>query len=915
VDIHAQLSAEFAELSGLLMSVIREIAGPDDAAAMERCHGLAVGYRQGDLAALATLERTLAEMANTQLRVTLRGLAILLDLANVAEDRQRVRVLRQRERASSPEPRSESIRDAISRLRSEGLSADQLQLFLDRLNIELVFTAHPTEAKRRSIRFKLRAIRELLNRRNNDQLLPREVAELTLQLTAELTKLWQTDFIRPWRPTVQQEVHRGLSIKAVLWDLLPEVLGDLRQALAEFYPDCQFRVRPFLHFASWIGGDRDGHPHVTMQVTRQTLSWLRRAAIEYHREVGCRVYGSLSLSSRQAPVSDELLSALREAVDRWADLRAGVESIPPGELYRRWLVVVDWRLQQTARVEIGTEIPDGAYASASELEEDIQQLARSLSGAHNAVLVDGEIQRWIDQIRTFGFHLARLDVRQDARQYDRVMVELAAAAGLCEDYSSLDESGRQRLLLDLWRRPPAWETWQLSDDARETLDLFALLRRSMRSFGPEALGGHVISMTKRPSDVLLVLALWRWSATVDGGCSRDPSLRLPIVPLFETIDDLQRSAETLSDLLAVAKYREYVSSQGDQQTVMIGYSDSTKDGGYLSACWELQRAQVALSEVAARTGVQLTFFHGRGGSLGRGGGPTARSILSLPCGTFSGHLRLTEQGEVLADRYDDPRIARRHLEQVAWSSLLRVAQESTETEEFAPVMARLAEYSLEAYRKLVRHPGFVEYFRRATPINEIEQLPIGSRPSRRRGGDSLSDLRAIPWVFSWTQARCLVPAWYGLGAAVQRYLAEAPENRDVLQRMYQDWPFFQAAVDNAALALAKTDLGIAARYAQLVGDDHELRQVGRLIEDEFARSRDAVLMATGNNHLLDDIPWLKESLIMRNPIIDPLNLIQIELLRKLRAADDSDDPAVLEEWAHLARLTIQGVAAGMRTTG
>jgi phosphoenolpyruvate carboxylase len=642
---------------------------------------------------------------------------------------------------------------------------------------------------------------------------------------------------------------------------------------------------------------------------------LRQAAIDGYREVGCQLYGSLSLSSRQAPVSEALREALNQAVSQWPDLASAVESIPPGETYRRWLYIVDWRLQQTGRIDLTSSPPPGSYRTAAEFEADIQLLADSLSGAHNEVLVDGEIQQWIDQIRVFGFHMARLDIRQDSRQYERAMAELVAQAGICSDYAALDEAGRQQLLLDIMRRPPLWETWRLSDEAHETLDLFTLLRRTMRVYGPEALGGHVISMTRQPSDALLVLALWHWSRSVDGGSPRDPELYLPIVPLFETIDDLQHSAEILAGLIEIPEYRQHLSAQGNRQMVMIGYSDSTKDGGYLSACWELYRAQVALDLVARRHGIQLTFFHGRGGALGRGGGPTARSIMSLPTGTFHGRLRLTEQGEVLADRYDDPQIARRHLEQVAWSSLLATARPAANASDFFPVMDQLAERSLAAYRRLVQQPKFVDYFRRATPIDEIENLPIGSRPSRRRGGASLGDLRAIPWVFSWTQSRCLVPAWYGLGAAVDELLRDAPEQRERLVRMYREWPFFRATIDNAALALAKTDLGIAQRYARLAGDDPALEQIGQLVAEEYTLARNAVLSIMGNEHLLDDIPWLKSSIATRNPFIDPLNLIQIELLGRLRSADDAADSAVVEEWGHLARLAIQGIAAGMRTTG
>ncbi len=377
----------------------------------------------------------------------------------------------------------------------------------------------------------------------------------------------------------------------------------------------------------------------------------------------------------------------------------------------------------------------------------------------------------------------------------------------------------------------------------------------------------------------------------------------------------QRVAPILRDLFRIPVYRARLARQGHRQVVMLGYSDSTKDGGYLSACWSLYRCQQELQEVAASEGVRLNFFHGRGGSLGRGGGPAARSILSLPPRTFHGAMRLTEQGEVLADRYDDPRIAHRHLEQVLWSSLLAIGLPPTEVpDEWNRTMQELSERSFASYRELVEQPGFVEFFRLATPVSEVEQLPIGSRPARRRGGGGLTDLRAIPWVFAWTQARCLVPAWYGLGSAVAALL-EDPLGPERLQTMYAQWPFFRATIDNAELALAKSDLGIAERYAQLADDSEALTRIGAMISSEFTRSRDAVLSLIQRSELLDGTPWLKESIRVRNRYIDPLNLVQIELLRRLRGAGDDADPKRLEDLRHLASLTIKGLAAGMRTTG
>ncbi len=798
---------------------------------------------------------------------------------------------------------------------AEGFTADDLQGLLDRVNVELVLTAHPTEAKRRSIRSKLRRLRELLQRVDERDLLPREAADLDAQIQAELTKLWQTDFIRPWPPTVIQEVQRGLSVMPVLWKVVPDVVRDLRQALAEFFPGYPFRVSPLLRFASWIGGDRDGHPGVTAEVTEQTLIWLRKAAVGQQRETVCDLFGSLSLSARQAPVSQELNEAVAKAVSTWPDLPSQLAGIPPSEMYRRWLAVIDWRLHVSGQVLASAPPPRGAYGSSAELAADVQIIQRSLSGAHNDLLVHGEIQRWLDQVQVFGLHLARLDVRQDARYYEAVMAELLAAAGVTADFAALTESQRQRVLLETLSRPLNWDSSALSGAARETLALMTLLRRSMRSCGPEPLGGHVISMTRTPSDVLTVLWLWEWSRTVDGGHPRDAVLHLPIVPLFETIDYLRDAAATMAALLDLAVYRAYLQAQGHRQTVMIGYSDSTKDGGYLAACWALYHAQAQIHEAARQRGVAVTFFHGRGGSLGRGGGPTARAILSLPAATFDGTLRLTEQGEVLAERYDDAQVAHRHLEQVSWSVLLAgVRKPAAKAETWRATMQWLAERSFLAYRRLTQQPDFVDFFRLATPIGEIEQLPIGSRPARRKAGGSLSDLRAIPWVFSWTQIRCLVPAWYGLGSAVAEFVSESPERRQELPEMYRSWPFFRATVDNAVLALAKTDLTIAKAYFRLAGDSNLEEKFATLIVGEYRRCCDAVREMTGQSHLLGDVAWLRDSIRRRSPFVDALNLQQVDLLSRLRAAADSE-AADADESAHLVRLTIQGVAAGMRTTG
>ncbi|MEZ6070403.1 MAG: phosphoenolpyruvate carboxylase [Pirellulales bacterium] len=803
--------------------------------------------------------------------------------------------------------------DAISRICASGKPAGDVQRMLDQLHVELVFTAHPTEAKRRSVRHKLRTIRKLLYSKD-EETLPADCDRTERLLRTELIKLWQTDFIRPWRPSVLQEVERGLSIKPVLWETVPHLLRDMRRALVDVFPDKTPRTRRCVTFGSWIGGDRDGPPGVTADVTEQTFVWLRKAALEMQIDNCNTIFESLSLSQRQYNFGAALNSAVYAACEYWPQLEVELANIPPNEVCRRWVGTINWRLRQTQHVTLDGGYAEGAYRSPVELARDVSTLYDAVVQSPAGELLGEEVQTWLDRIETFGFHLARLDVRQDGRRHRAVIDELLKAANLCSDPASLDEPGRQAVLVDSLDRKLQLPAGRISDETRETLNLFQLLHRVVSVFGEQAIGGHVISMTHAPSDVISVLWLWRQTAIDSIAYEGEADFDLPIMPLFETIDDLVRGPEILAGMFTVTPYREQVRRQQNQQTVMLGYSDSTKDGGYLSACWWLYKAQQALCGVAAEHDVELTFFHGRGGSLGRGGGPTARSILSLPAGAFHGSLRLTEQGEVLADRYDDPHIAYRHLEQVVWSSLLASSREADpQHKEWAELMQKLADESLHSYRHLVEQPGFVDFFRQSTPIGEVEQLPIGSRPSRRKSGGNLSDLRAIPWVFSWTQCRCLIPAWYGLGSALAKLLGD-DATRERLQSMYREWPYFRATIDNAELALAKADLGIAEQYAHLAGAAETLARVGELIVAEYRASCDAVLALTGCAELLDGTAWLKESIRLRNRYIDPLNFIQIELLRRLRATSPRD-VEVMEELRHLTRLTINGVATGMRTSG
>jgi phosphoenolpyruvate carboxylase len=885
-------------LADMLGEAITSLAGAPSLELVEDIRKLSRSRRAGEASAEEALAARIAGLDEAQIQTVVRAFTVFLDLSNLAEDRHRIRVLRQRE--LEHEPLGESIGAGIATLREKGFSAADVQAALDRLAIELVFTAHPSEAKRRAVRAKLRRMREAIQALDRQDLLPRERRDLESSLRTELAVLWQTEFLRPRRPTVLEEVDRVLSIAPRLWEVVPRIYDALRRALAVNYPGVDFAMPVFLRFGSWVGGDRDGHPDVTAEVTGRTLLRLRAQALALHQAQCRRMYDFLSLSSRETPVSEILESNLEEAMVRWPVLADRLAPTAAFEVYRRYLTMIEWRLE--ASVEPGGP----AYRNGQELTADLELILASLKENAGESRAAAEVQHWLDAARVFGLHLGCLDIRQDSRRYAEVMTDLFRVLGLSENFDGLPEEEKLALLSRTMPFKGEIHRAKLAPYTREALSVFRLLQQAIATYGADPVGGHIISLTQAPSDVLTVLWLWKWAAG-----SEDTSLR--IMPLFEKIGDLERAPATLRAMLAQPVYAEYLAKQGNRQVVMVGYSDSTKDGGYLSACWGLYRAQTELHEVAREHGVSLTFFHGRGGSLGRGGGPAARGIFSLPPDSIDGSLRLTEQGEVLAERYDDPQIAYRHLEQVTWATLLASATPAAAP---SPASVRLIESlsarSYSCYRELVDAPGFLEYFASATPIDEIEDLPIGSRPARRRGQRTLSDLRAIPWVFAWTQNRCLIPAWYGLGTA----LSELPDNAwPALQKMYREWPFFEAAIDNAALALAKADMFIAQCYARLAEEPEIQKRFWELIANERDRTRKAILEIVGGDELLSQTPWFQGSIDVRNPYIDPLNLIQIELLRRRRRLPAGAPEADSERLRHLLRLTVQGVAAGMRTTG
>lgn len=908
-----KLGAEIHFLGSVLGDVIKEQAGTALFDLEEEIRLGARARRGGAPGAERALDDRVRGMSNEQARTVVRAFTLFFDLMNLAEDRERVRVLRERERARHPEPRSESMEEAVLMMRQAGLGASDIQRLLDLLSIELVFTAHPTEAKRRSVRTKVRFLRQSLVQLDDADLLPRERERVVTRIRSLVTGLWQTDLVRPRRPSVLEEVEVGMYFAATLWEVAPDLYADLERALQRIYPGQAFHLPAFLSFGSWIGGDRDGNPFVSAGVTERTFVRMRAAAVDAHLGRCRLLFDELTSSEQQVPVSRELRAMVEQRSREFPETRTLLEPLSPHELYRRFLKIVEWRLERTRVGESLQELPRGAYRSGAELGGDLQLMMESLRAHRGEAIVEGALQGWLWQTEIFGLHFACLDIRQESIRNTQVVAEITRVLGLCPDYAALGEEGRRELLRRSMGARLEVPQIELSAETRETLDVYTVLRRAAATVGEESLGGHIISMTHRFSDILA--ALWLQDLQPEDAGAEHGS-GMDIVPLFETIQDLARAQDMVRDMLTDPVYRRHLRRRRDVQVIMIGYSDSTKDGGYLAACWALYRTQSELSRLAQEQGVRLIFFHGRGGSLGRGGGPAARSILALPPESLGAGLRMTEQGEVLADRYDDPRIAGRHLEQVIWATLAASVQPLTPPRpQWTAAMEELSREALSAYRALVEDPCFLSYFEQATPIREIESLPIASRPAHRHGTRGLADLRAIPWVFAWTQNRCMIPAWYGLGSAFHAYARTHEDGWKTLRAMYEGWPFFRATIDNAVLALAKSDIEIGLAYADLVEDATARERIWGMIESEYARSRDAVLATNGQPGLLEEVPWLQHSIRLRNPNTDPLNLLQVEWLRRLRAAERRGDEAEQAECRELLRLTIEGVAAGMRTTG
>lgn len=905
----AQLRGEVRELGKALGRVITQLEGVATFDTVELLRGLAKASRAGDAAAAPKLAAAVAGLAPAEAFNQAMAFTLYFELVNLAEENFRIMLLRQRRNARHANaaelpPLRESIEAAVLALKARGVSGPAMQALLNRMAIELVFTAHPTESKRRTLLTKLQRLAEILRQRTAPEWASDPDLLDTRCVEREIASLWLTDRSRIERPEVADEARTGLwYFDTVLFDTLPRLQADLERSLARHYPELKAPVR-WLTFGSWIGGDRDGNPNVTAGVTGDVLLLNRRLAIEKVRLAARDLARTLTVSDRRDTVVPALKKELRENLH----ISQHVEVLKkryPHEPYRLLLGVLREQLTQAVgevRTESLLDVDDGGVRplQTRTIAETLETIRSSLAAGKGALLTGGELWTAQRQLEIFGLHTSRLDLRQHSSQHEAAVAEVLQR----RDYAKLPEAEKIALLMAACAERgelKAGAIAELSATARMVLEPLALVKRAVARLGPEALGIYIISMTAEVSDLLEVELLMK----LTGG-------RLPVAPLFETLDDLNRAPEILAGLFTLPGRKP------EHQHVMLGYSDSNKDCGYLTANWALYQAQAAITRTCHEHGVKVTLFHGRGGSIARGGGPAAKAILAQPVGLMDGGIRVTEQGEVLSTRYHDPDLAHRILEQMAYGVMLGIHAAETPAivpAEWAEAMERMSAAGFGAYKALVHDdPEFLAFWKEATPIDEISNLKLGSRPTYRRATQSVDDLRAIPWVFSWMQSRFNFPGWFGLGTALEAGLRGGPKARRMLRTMHAQWPFFQTLIDNAQLTMRKADMGIAALYANLVTDARIRTRILGVLEAEFVRTERAILAVTGQKQLLAKEAVLLRSVQLRNPYIDPLNYVQVEMLRRLRGGrrmspeEESATRAVVE-------LTINGISGGLKNTG
>ena len=903
-------------LGRLLGEIIREQIGSGALELIENIRRAAVSFRRSEAsvqsskpAAIASsqLEPMLNTLSIDDTLHVVRAFSYFLHLVNIAED-----TFHQVPEAA-PGNRQGELARALDRVRRDGISGEQLIDWFRTAIVAPVLTAHPTEVQRQSILDCERKIAGLLASGGQEN--PHVHRDLESSLRREVLRLWLTAMLRLTRLTVADEIENGLAyFRITFLNQLPQIYADLEASISTAFNIVQpFSLAPFLRIGTWIGGDRDGNPNVNAGVLEHALTAQAKVAVEHYLTEVRLLGNDLSIAARLASVPAELL--------KFAAASGDPSPHRSEEPYRRALTAIYARLAATAAHIAGLQaapapqITKPRYQSAQEFATDLDVIDRSLCGQGAGLLADGRLKNLRRAVSIFGFHLASIDLRQSSEEHAATVAELLARADVEPDYHALDEDARIRLLTRelAGNRPLRSPHLAYSTHVESELAILTVVAQAHRKFGRDAIQHYIISHCESVSDLLEVAILLKEVGLLRPGTH--PTIDLDIVPLFETIADLEASADIMSDAFALPLYRSLIAARGNCQEIMLGYSDSNKDGGYLTSHWSLYKATTELVHVVCRSyRVRLRLFHGRGGSVGRGGGPSYDAILAQPPDSVGGMLRLTEQGEVIASKYADPLRGRFNLEALAAAtmeaSLLPQDIPAEKTQRYSQIMEDLSQRSFSTYRKLVKEtPGFIEYFRAATPLAEIADLNIGSRPASRKASSNIENLRAIPWVFSWSQCRLILPGWYGFGSAAEQFIASRTGTLEELRDMAQHWPFFRTILSNMDMVLAKSDIGIARRYAELVPDTELRERIWTLLRTEWERTHHWLLTITQATDFLAATPELGRTIRHRFPYLDALNHLQIELLRRYRGGDTD------ERTRRAIHLTINGVAAGLRNSG
>ena len=889
------VATDVRELGALVGETLTEQTSNAEFDEVEAIRTAAIAYRQGEVPdRSAVIDRLRAVDTDTQI-VIARAFLLYFELINLAEERERVRAVRDAAAAGTLEDGFDAL---LAMCEAADLDAAAVQAVLEQVLIEPTFTAHPTEARRKTVKAKLRSIGERLRRLDEQALLSAEAAAQWQAITAEVVSLWQTAQIRKRRPEPQDEARNvQWYLESVLFDVVGEAYGMLERQVQEVYPTVT--VPKLFEFRSWAGADRDGNPFVTPAVTSDTLARQRAVVIDRYATQLKRLSGVLSAEAGRLALDPAFTAALAADIDRMPAVGTEVRERYPDEPYRQKLRLMRERLRRVV------DVRPHAYDDPAGLIADLELLDASLRANDAAIVADVHIKPLLRQVDTFGFTLASLDLRDHRENHTETITALLGRVGV--DYGAMDEAERVAFLTEAIAQDAAVVDLAATDGLEElparVCERFTAFAAWQQEYGVQAIDTYCISMTEAASHVLEVAFLADQAGVID----LPEHAGVDIVPLLETEAALSGAREIMGTLFENPIYRQLLARRGGRQEIMLGYSDSNKENGFLAANWDLYTNQRVLAAICADHDVELRLFHGRGGSISRGGGPMNEAMQALPAETVTGQIKFTEQGEAIAEKYGNPQIAMRNLEQMLHGQTAAVLAAQTAGDQqpsaWTAAMDTLSTQARSAYRGLLEREGFVRYFEQATPITVIEELNLGSRPASRSDERRVEDLRAIPWVFSWTQTRCILPGWYAVGTAIDAYLADGGDLA-VLQAMYEEWDFFRTKLDNVALALARTDLEIAASYAALA--DADLRE--RFFTDitaEYERTVAHVLAITGREALVDR-GWLAESLSRRNPYVDPLNLLQVELL-------GTDERTEAEERA--LRLTVKGIAAGMKNTG